>query len=146
MSEEALKERADQRLLEALERAGRRDPRDHFRERLRALRDRDERAFRRALEHYERRLVPTVAREGSDPLAEWLEYSRLLAELTAPGRTVEIDASGRARDLAPPVGDDRLVLHLPTAAREPAILVWSPTRLSAPQRATYDLLVKQALG
>jgi hypothetical protein len=145
MSDERERERAEARLVEALARTGGRDPREYYRERLRALRDRDEQAFQRAREYYETRLLPAVAREESDPLAEWLDYGRLLAELTAPGRTVEIDPSGLAHPYAPPVPADRLVLHLPTSAREPALLVGLPPTLSPAQRASFDLLVKGAV-
>jgi hypothetical protein len=109
---------------------------------MRQLRETDESAFRRAREHYETRLLPTVARDDTDPLAEWLDYGRVLAELASPGRTVEIDPSGRALPYSQPVSPDRLVLHLPTSARDPAILVGLPTTLSPAQRATYSLLVK----
>jgi hypothetical protein len=144
VSDERQKERAEERFLEALERTGGRDPREFYRERLRALRERDEAAFLRAREHYERRLLPAVAREDTDPLAEWLDYGRFLAELTAPGRTVEIDPTGRSHPYSPPVPADRLVLHLPTSAREPALLVGLPPTLSPAQRASFDLLVKGA--
>jgi hypothetical protein len=142
VSEEDQRKRADERFQEALARDGGRDPREYYRERLRQLRESDESAFRRALEHYEKRLVPAVARADTDPLAEWLDYGRVLAELTSPGRTMSIDPSGRAHPYARPVAPDRLVLHLPTSAREPAILVGLPTALSPAQRATYALLVK----
>jgi hypothetical protein len=128
--------------VEALARTGSRDPREYYRERLRALRDRDEQAFQRAREHYEMRLLPAVAREDSDPLAEWLDYGRILAELTTPGRAVEIDPTGLAHPYSPPVPADRLVLHLPTSAREPALLIGLPPALSPAQRASFDLLVK----
>lgn len=142
MSDERERERAEERFVEALARTGSRDPREYYRERLRDLRDRDEQAFRRAREYYETRLLPAVAREGSDPLAEWLDYGRLLAELTTPGRAVEIDPTGLAHPYAPPVPTDRLVLHLPTSAREPALLIGLPPTLSPAQRASFDLLVK----
>lgn len=146
MTDSDLRARAEARYLEALERAGARDPREYYRDRLRELRARDAGAYQRALEHYERRLLPAVARGDSDPLAEWLEYGRLLAELTAGGRTVQVDASGRAHPYAPPAPADALVLHLPTAAREPALLVGLPRRLSPAQRATYELLVRRSGG
>jgi hypothetical protein len=128
--------------VEALARTGSRDPREYYRERLRALRDRDEQAFQRAREHYETRLLPAVAREDSDPLAEWLDYGRILADLTTPGRAVAIDPTGLAHPYSPPVPADRLVLHLPTSAREPALLIGLPPALSPAQRASFDLLVK----
>lgn len=144
--DDELRERADRRFERALQAAGARDPRGFYRDRLRDLRGRDEQAFQRAVEHYERRLLPAVADEAADPLVEWLEYGRLLAELTFPGHTVQIDATGRATPYAPPVPHDHLVLHLPSSARERALPVGIPTSLSPAQRATYDLLVKRTTG
>jgi hypothetical protein len=144
VSDSELKDRAEQRFLDALRASGARDPRDFYRDRLRELRARDEAAFQRALQYYEERLIPAVAAEDSSPVAEWLEYGRVLAHLSIEGRTVQIDPSGRAHAYAPPVPPDHLVLHLPTAAREPALLVGLPPQLSPAQRATYALLVKQA--
>jgi hypothetical protein len=146
VSDTTLRDRAEERFREALEHAGARDPRDYYRERLRELRARDEGAYRRATEYYESRLLPAVAREDTDPLAEWLEYGRLLAELTVSGRTVQVDATGLARAYTTPPEPGSLVLHLPTSAREPALLVGLPPRLSTAQRATYALLVKQSLS
>jgi hypothetical protein len=141
VTEPDVRARADLRFLGALERTGARDPRDFYRQRLRDLRERDADAYRRAVTYYETRLLPAVAEERSDPLVEWLEYGRMLAQLAAPGRAVAIDATGRATEYAPPVAPDHLVLHLPTAAREPVLTVGLPARLSPAQRATYDLLV-----
>lgn len=146
VTEQETKERADQRFEAALEKTGARDPRDFYRERLKELRGRDAAAFRRAVDYYETHLIPAVAQEDTDPLAEWLEYGRVLAELSAPGRTLQIDTTGRAHDYAPPVPLDHLVLHLPTAAREPALVVGLPSELSTAQRATYDLLVTGLQG
>jgi hypothetical protein len=58
---------------------------------------------------------------------------------------VEIDPTGLAHPYSPPVPADRLVLHLPTSAREPALLVGLPPTLSPAQRASFDLLVKGAV-
>src|SRR5215204_1794056 len=79
--EAALKQRADERFARAIESTGAKDPRDFYRDRLRDLRARDANAYARAVDHYENRLLPAVAEEGSDPLAEWLEYGRVLAQL-----------------------------------------------------------------
>lgn len=146
MADQELTRRADARFDRAREEAGARDPRDFYRQRLRELKDRDPDAFRRAVDYYERTLIPKVADEQFDPLAEWLEYGRMLAELTAPGETVQIDPSGLASPYAPPVPVDRLVLHLPASGRERAIPVGLPPDLSAAQRATFDLLVSRKTG
>ena len=37
----------------------------------------------RAVAYFEQELTPAVAREDSDPMAEWLEYGRFLASLAA---------------------------------------------------------------
>jgi hypothetical protein len=141
VSDPTLRARADERFREALERTGGRDPRDFLRQRLLVLREQDRDAYRRAVDHFENHLITAVADPGSDPLAEWLEYSRVLAASFEPGRTVQIDATGRAEPYAPPVPLDCLVLHLPTDSREPALVVGLPAQLSAAQRAAYDLLV-----
>ena len=146
MADDSLRNLADRNFARALEESGARDPRDFYRERLKELRDSDEPAFRRALDHFETRLVPAVAADASRALPEWLEYGRLLAQLSADGQTVQIDPTGRARPYDPPVPLDHLVLHLPTSTRRPALAVGLPPRMSPAQRASYDLLVKQALG
>jgi hypothetical protein len=64
-----------------------------------------------------------------------------LAELTVPGRTVAVDASGRAGRYQPPPAPDDLILHLPEVAGGRALLVGLPKELSDAQRATYDWLV-----
>jgi hypothetical protein len=144
MAETDLRARADERFQEALTAAGARDPREFYREQLKALRTQDPEAFRRALAYYEAELIPAVARDGSDPMAEWLEYGRRLAGLRTPGRTVQIDADGRAVDYARPVPAEALVLHLPDASSQPALVVGIPAKLSAAQKAAHDLLVRQA--
>lgn len=141
-----LRERADRRFEQALRDAGARDPRDFYRERLKELKERDADAYRRAVAYFEERLTPAVAAEDSDPLSEWMEYGRFLAELTAPGRPVQIDPSGRASAFAPPIPPDHLVVHLPTAPAERALLVGLPRELSPAQRAAYELLVKGSQG
>jgi hypothetical protein len=146
VANDVLRERADQRFARALQETGARDPRDFYRQRLRELRERDEGAFQRALDYYENRLVPAVAAEGSDPLVEWLEYGRLLAQLSLDGRTVQVDPTGRAGPYAPPVPLEHLVLHLPTSTREAALPVGIPPELSPAQRATFELLVRHSLG
>lgn len=146
MPPKELRERADRRFEQALRESGARDPRDYYRERLKELKERDADAYRRAVGYFEERLTPTVAEDGSDPLTAWMEYGRFLAELSAPGRTVQIDSTGRASSFAPPVRPDHLVVHLPTAPAERALLVGLPRELSPAQRATYELLVKGSQG
>jgi hypothetical protein len=135
------RERADTLLDEVLRETGARDPREFYRERLRELKDRDPAAYAEAVRHFEQTLVPSIASGGAEPLAAWTEYGRRLAELSAPGRTVSIDPTGRAGPYAPPAEPDALVLHLPKAAGGRALLVGLPRALSEAQRATYDWLV-----
>ncbi len=144
MADPELRARADERFERALAEAGARDPREFYRAQLRALKEASPEGFRRALAYFEERLIPAVAEEGSDPLAEWLEYGRVLASLSTPGRTVSIDRTGRASDYARPVAPDAVVLHLPENASQRAIVLGIPPTLSPAQRASYDLLVKQA--
>lgn len=141
-----LRRRADARFEQALKQTGARDPRNFFRDQLRELKAASPDGFRRALRYFEETLIPTVADEASDPVAEWLEYGRLLAALSVPGRTVQIDAGGRALDYARPVPLESMVLHLPENASRPALVLGIPPKLSPAQRASYDLLVKQSNG
>lgn len=144
--DEDLRARADQRFERARQQTGARDPRNFLRDQLRELKGSNPDAFRRALRYFEETLIPTVADEASDPVAEWLEYGRLLASLAVPGRTVQIDTGGRARDYARPVPLEAMVLHLPENAARPALVLGIPPKLSPAQRAAYDLLVKQSNG
>jgi hypothetical protein len=146
VADPALKARADERFAQAIEATGAKDPRDFYRDRLRELKARDERGYARAVDYYENRLLPAVAAEGSNPVAEWLEYGRVLAALTAPGEPTQIDPTGRSHPYSPPVPLDHLVLHLPTSSKAPVLLIGLPIRLSPAQRATYELLVKGSLG
>ncbi|HEU4562922.1 MAG TPA: hypothetical protein VFS20_34140 [Longimicrobium sp.] len=144
MADPDLRARADERFARVLQETGARDPRDFYRKQLVALKAADANAYRRALAYYDQELIPAVAREDSDALGEWLEYGRFLATLTGPGRAVQIDGEGRARDYARPVPADALVLHLPERTTAPAVIVGLPATLTPAQRASYDLLVKQS--
>ncbi|HET6764562.1 MAG TPA: hypothetical protein VFH27_12850 [Longimicrobiaceae bacterium] len=146
MDEKELRERADQRFQDALKATGARDPRDHFRKVLTEMRASNPAAYKEALGYFSTRLIPAVAADASDPIAEWLEYGRVLATLQAPGRTVQLDPTGRSTPYAAPIPADRLVLHLPDATSAKAILVGLPPEMSPAQRAAYDLLVRQSQG
>jgi hypothetical protein len=135
---EDLSRRADERLEAALAESGARDPREFYRERLRELKRADTVAYEGAVAYYRDVLMPAVAGDGTDPIEEWTKYGGRLASSLAPGRTVAIDGTGRARPY------DRferteLVLHLPDKGR--ALLVGLPGTLTDAQRATYDVLV-----
>jgi hypothetical protein len=141
-----LRSLADERFQEALTETGARDPRDFYRERLRALRERNPDGYQRAVHYFEHELVPSVARTESDPVAEWLEYGCLLASLWVDGSAVQIDTSGRSMPYHRPIPSDALVLHLPTSPREPALAIGLPPSLSPAQHATYQLLVLRRAG
>ena len=136
-----LQARADQRFKQALEDSGARDPREYYRERLRELKQTDADAYARAVDYYRETLIPLVATGDGDPLAAWREYGRYVAELTAPGHTVEVDTTGRSHSYHPPTPQDRMVLHVPEARNARALLVGLPGNPSPAQMATYDLLV-----
>lgn len=133
--------RAERRLDEVLEATGARDPRDFYRRQLLRLKESDPAAYGRAVDAYQKTLIPSIADGDADPLVAWTEYGRTLAELIAPGRTVSIDRTGRSEPYASPPPRDALVLHLPSRSADGAELVALPPELSAAQRATYDWLV-----
>jgi hypothetical protein len=138
---------AERALETALAEAGARDPREFYRERLRELKRSRPEEYQKAVAYYTETLLPGVAEKPQDALVAWTEYGRRLAEALAPGRTVEIDESGRARPYDGSAGG-RLILHLPKDGGARALLVALPRTLSLAQRATYDVLVsgKQRLG
>lgn len=137
-----LRKKADERLEEALAASGARDPREFYRDMLRQLKSESEPSYRKAVAYYDDVLVPDVASGRAEPLRAWRSYGRTLAELTAPGTTVDVDPSGMSRPHGQ--GDDatELVLHIPDARNRRAILVGLPVDLSPAQRATFDFLVR----
>lgn len=137
---EDLQAEADRKLDAALAATGARDPREFYRDRLRELKQADRGAYDQAVGYYRDTLVPSVA-GGADPLPAWTEYGRRLAALSAPGRTVMIDARGVSEPYRTPAPTDRLILHLPDARGGRALVVGLPADLARAQRATYDLLV-----
>jgi hypothetical protein len=138
---DSIQEEADRLLEAAMAKSGARDPREFYRTRLRELREADGDAYQRAVAYYRDTLLPSIARDGAEPLAAWTEYGRTLATLQAGGRTVSVDGTGMARAFESPAGRDDLVLHLPDQQRIRAILVALPPELTPAQRATYDWLV-----
>jgi hypothetical protein len=139
--DEAVRKEADRIFAEALERSGARDPRDYYRKALRVLKQANPGAYEKAVSHFQDVLVPSIANGELEPLRAWREYGLLIAEVTASGRTVVIDETGRSRPFASDASLDSLVLHLPDAKGGRAILVSLPPDPSPAQRATYDLLV-----
>ena len=143
--DEPTRRRAEARLERALEATGIRDPRELYRARLRALKQEDAAAFEQAVRYFDETLVPAVADESNDPIASWLEYGLLLAELSGPGRTVEIDTPGRAVPQEGAAAPDRMLLRLPDGKRSPAFPISLPAEPTPPQQATYRLLVERQL-
>ena len=135
------KQDADRALAEALERTGARDPRELARERLRELKHNNQAAYEDAVVFYQETLVPTVAGGDADPLLAWTQYGLKLAELTAPGRAVTIDTAGRSVPYEAPAPPEALLLHLPEAQNQKALVVGLPPELTGAQRAAYDWLV-----
>jgi hypothetical protein len=138
---------AEQALEAALTESGARDPREFYRERLRELKRLRPDEYQSAVTYYTHTLLPDVAERRRDPLVAWTEYGRRLAEALAPGRTVAVDETGRARPYDSDAGVG-LVLHLPHDGGARALLVALPRTLSPAQRATYDVLVagRQRVG
>lgn len=135
---DAERKRADARLEAALDGADQADPRDHYRPVLRYLKNRDDGAFRRLYQYYEETLVPAVAGEA-DPLREWLEYGRTLADALGPGRLLEVDSTGRAR--ATGEGEARgTVMFVPDDAAVPVLILREPRQASPAQVAVRELL------
>jgi hypothetical protein len=131
---------ADRILEEALELASARDPRDFYRDRLRALKQARPQEYDEAVAYYTDTLIPRVASGDHDPLECWTEYGRRLAAALAPGSTVAVDPTGGSCPFEAPAAD-RLILHMPEETGARALVVALPPTLSKAQQATYDVLV-----
>lgn len=136
---------AEARLEAALAAAGLQDSRPALRARLKLLRQRDEAAFQQAVRHYENEVVPALA-SSAGPLDAWLEYARLLGELSGSGEFVAIDATGLASPWAPPYRPGTLVIHLPSDAALPVLPAAVPAAPTGPQQAASGLLLEGRLG
>ena len=133
---------ADRRFAEQRAATGARDPREFYRGLLRDLREADEAAYREMVARYEVQIVEAVGRGEADPLEAWLAFGLELAAAAAgPGRSVAVDATGRATPLEGRPRWDQMVLYLPDG-RGRAVPVSLPPELSDAQRAALDLLVK----
>jgi hypothetical protein len=131
---------ADKKLEEAVAATGARDPRPLCREALREIRRRSEEEYTEAVGDYQDAVIRGIAEDNVDPVGAWIEFGMRLAERTAPGRTVVIDADGRAREYTPPPSWTELILHLPQGRGERAIPVVLPPDPTLAQRATVELL------
>lgn len=139
--ESSLQKTADARFEQALAAVGARDPRDYYRDRLRDLKRVNPEGYAEAVAYYRDTLIPSIAEGGAEPLTAWREYGLLIARTTAPGRTVAVDATGRAQPYEPPGDPSDMILHLPHVTKGSALLVGLPPELSAAQTAAYDWLV-----
>ena len=128
---------------EALERAGLVDMRPAYRKLLVRLKSSDPAAFQEASRRYREELEPAITGGDVDPLTVWLEYGMWIAGQFADGRTLAIDASGRARPFDPSMTLDAgtMILHVPEDDRQPATLLALPSAPSDPHRETAELLV-----
>jgi hypothetical protein len=140
--QEGMREEADRLLQEALKDSGVRDPRELYRQILRELKRSDPARYDKLATHFQAVLVPSIASGQAEPLQAWREYGRLLAEAMAEGRTVAIDVTGRAHPYSPDAPMEWLLLHLPEAKADRAMLVSIPSEPSTAQKATYELLVR----
>jgi hypothetical protein len=140
-----IQRKADLNFEAVLRETGARDPRELYRELLRQLRERDEAAYSLAVERWQSEVVEPIADGADDPLSLWLRFGLALAAELHPGRSVEIDETGRVRDLELPPSWTRMLLHLPESARKRAVPVCLPPEMSGPQEATLVLLVEGKL-
>jgi hypothetical protein len=136
--DDTAKLRADELTEKAIASGAYEDFREGYRARLRWLKDNRPDVFADALHHYNNVLVPNIA-NGSEPIREWVEYGRLLGELSGRGKSVQIDETGFAQPLNELSG---LLLHLPEDTAVPALALAVPRQLSDAQKATIQLLVR----
>jgi hypothetical protein len=139
------RKQADARLAEGLAAHCAADARETYRNRLRALKAENADAFTRASRYYEERVVPRLLAE-SDPLDAWIDYGRVIGELTGTGRLMVIDASGKSAAYEPPLAPGQMVMFVPDDTRYGSFAAIQPMELSAAQRATLGLLVEGRLS
>ncbi len=135
-----LKQAADARFDEALAASGARDPREHYRKRLKELRKANPPGYGKAVQYYEAETVPSIAEGRADPIQAWTDFGARLAEICAPGRVWAVDATGRRRPYEPPGDTADMILHLPEG-RAPTFVVALPRDPTPSQMATFDWLV-----
>lgn len=137
-----LQKTADARFEAALAATGARDPRDYYRSRMRELRESNPQGYADAVAYYQSTLVTSIAEQDADPLEAWQTFGLRIAQLTAAGRAVAVDPTGRSRPFEAPGSADDLILHLPDARNQRALLVGLPPEPSAAQMATFNWLVQ----
>jgi hypothetical protein len=144
MTENSRRE-AEQRLEAALTERGLADPRPALRERLRSLRETDATAFDQARMRFDA-MMHEARGSAADALDPWIEYGRLLGELTGEGKLMSVDPTGRAAAYQQSAVTGCVLLHLPEDPATPALVVLAPLTPSAAQQATLDLLVSRKLS
>ena len=142
--DDTAKAQIETRTAEAIENGPYEDFRQAYRDHLRWLKETSPRGFSNALKYYNDILAANIA-AGHDPLGEWLEYGRTLAQLSGPGKVYRIDETGRALPVTDVAGSRGVLLHLPDDINVRAFPLAIPRTLSPHQRATLDLLVNRKL-
>ncbi|HEY0809497.1 MAG TPA: hypothetical protein VGD49_05010 [Longimicrobiales bacterium] len=143
--DDTAKHQVEARTAEAIDQGPYEDFRQAYRDHLRWLKETNPQGFSKALGYYNDILAANIA-AGHDPLSEWLEYGRTLAKLSGPGTVYRIDSTGRASAASDVSALGDVILHLPDDTRVRALPLAIPRELSAPQRATLDLLVNRKLA
>ena len=137
-----LPKKADARFEAALAATGARDPREYYRSRLRELRQSNPQGYADAVAYYQSTLVTSIAEQDADPLKAWQTFGLRIAQLTAAGRAVAVDPVGRSHPFEPPGRTVDMILHLPDARNQRALLVGLPPEPTAAQMATFNWLVQ----
>jgi hypothetical protein len=144
MSSEA-KKLADERLTRSLAQRGALDARETYRALLRSLKAQSADAFTKASRYYDQQVVPRLGADA-DPLDAWIDYGRLIGELSGTGRMMIVDETGRAAPYVAPLAPGNIVMFVPDDTRAGSFVAVQPAELSAAQRATVALLVEGRLA
>lgn len=137
-----LQKSADEKLEARLRDSNVPDPREGYRELMRALKAARPEAYEEAVARFREEVVEAIVRAGRDPLEAWIAFGHSVARALHPGRTVAVDATGRSAPCETPATPDALVLHLPDEKKARAVPIAVPADPSAAQRAALDLLVE----
>jgi hypothetical protein len=138
------KKLADERLTQGLAGRGALDARETYRALLRSLKAQSTDAFTKATRYYEQHVLPRLTADA-DPLDAWIDYGRIIGELSGTGRMMIVDETGRAAPYLAPLTPGNLVMFVPDDTRAGSFVAVEPAELSAAQRATVALLVEGRL-
>ena len=94
------------------------------------LKEHDQERFAQALRHYDEIVLPALA-GGQDVFEAWVQYGQTLANLSAPGRMMTVDETGRAVAFAAPVRAATLILHVPDDNTMPIFVAAMPARAAS---------------